>query len=81
MTKTVKYCYCDILEEHNGEKVDGASTYNDITVMVYDRKTSSISFKNVTLDMCPACYAKYKSNLYANYDYQGNPYYSFGNNS
>jgi len=76
MTETVKNTYCDVLSEHNGQKVSGASTYKDIAAMVLDDDDTYV-VKKVTLDMCPACYAKYKANLCMAYDSRRRATYSF----
>jgi len=77
MIETKKYCYCDILSEHAGKKVDGASSYKDVVVMKIGEDNETAFPVKMSLDMCPECYNKYHSNLYINYDLRGRTSYSF----
>lgn len=76
MIETKRFCYCDILSEHNNQKVNGATTYKDIVVMKKDDENNVYATK-VSIDMCPSCAAKYKSNLFLNYDQRGRTSYAF----
>ena len=76
MKETINKCYCDILSEHNGQKVEGAKPYQNVSVMVSnDGDTPFIT--ETSLDMCDACKAKYKTNLFLNYDYKGKKSFVF----
>ena len=78
MIETRKICYCDILSQHNGQRVDGARTYKDIIVMKQDDNGAYVYPTKTTVDMCPTCYAKYKSNLNMSFDTQGKTVFAFG---
>lgn len=78
MTETIKTCYCDILSEHNNEKVPGATTYKDVAIMTSDSQ-GKLRVSRATLDMCADCYAKYKINLRLSYDYLRRPVFDFVN--
>ena len=80
MTEVTKNIYCDILSEHDGQKVPGASTIKDIVVMAPDEDDDeSFHIERISLDMCPACYAKYAANLFVSYDNRRRATYSFSN--
>lgn len=71
MTETKKYCYCDVLSQHNGQRVAGATTYKDIIVMKAGEDGESFFATKASVDMCSECYKKYRSNLIMNYDLRG----------
>lgn len=78
MTEKVVNCYCDILSEHNNQKVPGASTVSNIVVMIPDpNDDEKFTIERRSVDMCEACRAKYGSNLYATYNSKRQIVYSF----
>ena len=76
MIETKRYCYCDILSEHNNNKVAGATTYKDIIIMKTD-DDGNVFLSKGSIDMCANCYAKYHSNLFLNVDNRGRISYTF----
>ena len=76
MKETIQNCYCDISTEHNNQKVLGASS-QEVVVMVLNENTNTYYPKSVTLDLCPACQAKFASNLYLSFGPRGKAVYTF----
>lgn len=76
MIETKRYCYCDVLSEHNGNRVPGATTYKDMIVMKVDDEGNEYTSR-ASIDLCPSCYAKYRTNLVLNFDQRGRTSYSF----
>ena len=76
MKEIVDKCYCDILAEHDNQRVDGAKTYKDVSVLVQSDNGTSY-MKEISIDMCDACKAKYAPNLKKVYDETGNFSYVF----
>ena len=81
MTEVTKKTYCDILSEHDGQRIAGAATYKDVAVMMPGDNGNTYYISKVTLDMCPACRAKYAINLFAQYDNRRQISYSFADTS
>ena len=83
MIQTVKNCYCDIVSEHNGENVAGATRYENVDVMVINENKIKDSdpeyiIEQRTIDLCPACRKKFSTNLFLTYDSRGQIIYTLG---
>ena len=76
MIIVTKNCYCDMLAEHDNQKVAGASPFKGIVVMRYNADNELVP-EITTLDLCPACRARYSTNITMSIDARGQKSYAF----